>query len=90
MADFQNVKITPLGNGNINAHPRYSLEFRICDSVFGQPTKKHPTLNTDLDFTAGKAVVWPDVLKQLSEADRQELIGNVLTWVAYKLNGVTS
>jgi hypothetical protein len=89
VADFQDVKIVPLGNGNINAHPRYRLEFRMCESTVGQPTMKHPRLNTDLDFTgATKGIVFPDCLKLLTEEQRLEVLEMLWQKVAYKLNEV--
>lgn len=75
MADLLDHKITRLSNASVSL-PRWHIEGRLVDSDTQQKTLA--------DFTGSNAIVFPQVLAQLSLADRDELVEMLTRWILAK------
>ena len=78
MPDIQNFSVTALSNANVNV-PRWSIECRVVESRAGGAVLA--------DFTGGNAITFPNVLGQLTAADRQEILEIIIHRLIMKRGG---
>lgn len=75
MPDLQQFAITKLSNLTITNAPRYQISCRVTNSNTGATIR---------DFTGANALTFPQVLGQLSEAERVEMIELIANWIIDK------
>lgn len=80
MADLINFALTPLAPVTINNMPRVQISGTVVDS-----NNQSIVLG---DFTGANAVIFPNVLINLSQADRLELMHMITGWLINKKFGV--
>jgi hypothetical protein len=76
MPDFQNLSRRKLARGNISNFPKMELACTINDSQSGR---------VDADLRGAAAIVFPDVLVTLTDADRDEFMDFITPWLLEKL-----
>lgn len=72
MPDLQNFAVTKLSNQTINNAPRYQISCTVNNSSTGALIR---------DFTGANALIFPQVLATLSEAERVEMIQLISNWL---------
>ncbi|MBK8200329.1 MAG: hypothetical protein IPK75_18435 [Acidobacteria bacterium] len=75
MPDLQNFAITKLANQTITNAPRYEISCRVTNSKTGARIR---------DFTGANTLTFPQVLANLSEAQRVEMIELIANWIIDK------
>jgi hypothetical protein len=78
MPDFQNFSITRLANQNVNI-PRWSISLQVVDSQTGALIR---------DFTGANAITFPQVLGQLTNAQQDEMVELIVSWLIRKRAGL--
>lgn len=75
MPDLQNFSVTKIANQTITNAPRYQISCLVTNSTTGAVIR---------DFTGANAITFPQVLGQLSEAERVEMIELICNWLIDK------
>lgn len=75
MPDLRQFAITKLSNQTINNAPRYQISCLVTNSNTGATIR---------DFTGANALTFPQVLGNLTEAERVEMIELIANWIIDK------
>lgn len=75
--DFQQFSITRLAAAQLTV-PRWSIALQVTDSQTGALVK---------DFTGANAVVFPNVLGQLSNTEQDEMVAMIVNWLIQRRIG---
>lgn len=75
MPDLQNFSVVRNGSATINNAPRYTISCQVTNSQTGALIR---------NFTGANALTFPQVLGNLTEAERVEMIELIANWLIDK------